>query len=135
MPKQEIVDLKIASGSTLEQAAKSANVGTTTVKAWKEKCPEFVARVQEIRDEISKAVIDSLKDGMLKATNLFKEMVDKGETSHIRMKAAEALMVHGIAVTEMVNLKERIAALEERAGGGTTIHNHVIAGAASKVGG
>lgn len=128
LPKQELVALAIASGSTLEQAARKANVGVSTIRNWTVDCADFVERIQAIRDEISRAVIDKLKLGMMEATDMFRELVREGETSHIRMKAGEALMVHGIAITEMLDLKQRIAILE----GGKGPQNVVMVNAVAK---
>jgi transposase-like protein len=113
-PKQEAAALALASGRTIEQAARASNSGTRTLKTWLHEQPAFGRRVTELRGEMTGRALGRLVDGMASAAETLGYLSRKGKSEMVRLSAARAVLELGHKLRESVELEERIAALEGR---------------------
>jgi len=114
-PKREAVALALASGSTLENAAKKAGVGTTTVKTWLTS-DGFVRRVQQLRAEMTTRAMSKLIDGMSFAASTLRELLS-ADSEQVRLSAARSVIELACKLRDTVELEQRLAALEARRDG------------------
>lgn len=111
-PKQEAVALSLASGSTLEGAAKKSSVGVTTIKTWLAN-PAFARRVQELRAEMTTRAMSKLIDGMSFAASTLRELLS-ADSEQVRLSAARSVIELACKLRDTVELEQRVAALEAR---------------------
>ena len=112
-PKMETAAVALAAGHTLEQASKASGAGVTTLKTW-QSLPAFVARVRELRAELTGHVLGRVARGMLTAVDTLEHLCANGETETTQLRAAEAMLTHGTALTEVADLRVRLDALERQ---------------------
>ena len=111
----EQLALALASGRRVVDAAESAGLSERT--AYRRRAePDFQARVKELRSELVDAASGRLVATMTKAVVTLKRLLDD-EDSNVQARAAGLLLTHALRVTELVDLAERVAALEARPGG------------------
>jgi hypothetical protein len=112
-PRQERVALALASGRSLREAAGECHTGETTIKRWLRE-PAFLRRVAELRRELTSRALGRLADAMAgpAADTLFELLGAKAEK--VRLDAAKAFFELGQKLIELEDLKERLAALEDR---------------------
>jgi transposase-like protein len=108
-PKQEAVALALASGLSVQDTARKAGVGGTTVKRWL-RGPALVQRIRELRAALTSQVAGILAEAMSDAARTLRQLCLHSNSEHIRLKAAEALLTHG---GQMNGLKELEARLNE----------------------
>ncbi|HEV3298216.1 MAG TPA: hypothetical protein VG055_01150 [Planctomycetaceae bacterium] len=113
-PKQEAAAIALASGRTIEQAARASNAGTRTLKTWLHDQPAFASRVTELRGEMTSRALGRLVDAMASAAETLGHLSRKGKSEMVRLSAARAVLELGTKLRESVELEERIAVLEGR---------------------
>ncbi len=113
-PKQEAAALALASGCTLQEAARKSGAGLTTLKRWLRELPALSRRVGELRAEMTSRALGKLLDGMSSAADTLGYLCRRGKSEQVRLGAARALLEMGPKMRESVELEERIAALEVR---------------------
>lgn len=110
--RQEDAALLLAGGLTYEATARQVRASVSTVKEWSASLPEFRARVEEVRAELSRRVLATMSRGMLVAIRTLVKLCREGATETSKLRAAEALLGHGTTLTEVNELKARLARLE-----------------------
>ena len=116
-PRQETVAVLLASGDSIEEAArKSRCAAAPTVRAWLANQPAFKRRITELRADMTGRALGKLVDSMSVAADTLRRLCQKSKSETIQLKAAEAMFTHGVKVREAVELEERIAALEAKGG-------------------
>jgi hypothetical protein len=113
-PKQEAAAVSLASGATIEVAARESGAGVRTVKTWLSALPAFGRRVQELRAEMTSRALGRLVDSMASAADTLGFLCRKGKSEMIRLGAARAVLELGNKLRETVELEQRIIALENR---------------------
>jgi transposase-like protein len=111
-PKQEAVALAMASGLSLQDTARQAGVGETTVKRWL-RGPALVQRIRELRRELTDRAAGRLADAMTTAVNTLVDLCVNGETETTRLKAADSLLTHGPQLNGLAELEARLAELDQ----------------------
>src|SRR5262245_38416188 len=99
-PKQEMLAMALASGSSLHEAARSNGVGLTTAKRWLSEQPAFAERVRELRREMTERAAGVLAEAMTEAALTLKRLC-ASKSESIQLKAAEALLTHGRESNEL----------------------------------
>src|SRR5262245_22091858 len=113
-PKQEAAALALASGDTIDEAAREAGCGGRTIRTWLHDEPEFPRRVTELRSEMTSRALGKLVDGMASAADTLGFLCRKGKSETVRLGAARALLELSVKLRESVELEQRIAALEAK---------------------
>jgi hypothetical protein len=108
----ESAAIALASGSTLDEAARQSGAGVTTVKRWVAELPAMRERGTELRAELSARVLARVASGMVTAIATLERLCARGKTETTQLKAAESLLTHGNAAVEIAELKSRIDTLE-----------------------
>jgi transposase-like protein len=108
-PRQEAVALALASGLSVQETARQAGVGATTVKRWL-RGTALVQRIRELRAALTSQAAGLLAEAMSDAARTLRQLCLQSDAEHIRLKAAEALLTHG---GQMNGLKELEARLNE----------------------
>jgi transposase-like protein len=111
-PKQEAAALALASGRTVEAAAREAGCGGRTIRTWMAAVPEFPRRVTGLRSEMTSAALGRLLDGMASAADTLAYLSRKGKSQQTRYLAARAVLELGPKLRESTELADRVAALE-----------------------
>lgn len=108
---EKIISVLLAS-STRKEASKKLGITLNTLYA-RMNAPEFQVKYQKARDELIYQVIDRLQTTMLEAVEVIKEiMCNQNAPPQIRLNASDALIRHGIRLTEQREIIERIERLE-----------------------
>ena len=113
-PRQDAVALALASGATLREAAQRTSAGERTIKTWTAANPQFVRRVAELRAEMTSRALGRLVEGMSFAADTLRKLLT-AKSEMVRLGAARSVIELGTRVREIVELEERITALETRA--------------------
>lgn len=111
----ETLILALACGATVEAAARQSGVSDRTVYRRLNE-PRFRARVREARAEMVKRAAGMLTAAAGESVRTLLALQKDSVTPAVRLGAARAVLELGIKVREMVELEDRIAVLEERAG-------------------
>lgn len=110
-------DDKIISGllscTTIREAAKSAGVSERTVYS-RLKDPEFNRKLAEERRRLWKGYATSLQGKLGRAIQTIAEIMDNEETPpQVRLNASAEIIRSGMRITELVDVVERVDALEK----------------------
>jgi len=100
-------------GASVEAAARKAGIPRRTAYR-RLKDPRFIKRFQEARAEVTKRTSALLSAGSLEATKALMELISHKSPPATRLGAARAIIELGTKLREMVELEERLQALEER---------------------
>jgi hypothetical protein len=106
-PKQEAAAVAMAGGATYEQAAEASGAAAPTIKTWAATVPAFRQRISALRAELSARVMGRITAGMCTAIDTLERLCASGKEG-TQLKAAEALLTHGTALTEVAELKARM---------------------------
>jgi hypothetical protein len=113
-PRQEAAALALASGRTLQEAARESGAGERTIKTWTATLPAFTRRVTGLRAEMTSRALGRLLEGMASAADTLDYLSRKGKSEMVRLGAARSVLELASRLRETVELEERIAALEGR---------------------
>ena len=111
-PVQEAAAVALASGATLEAAAKSSGAGLSTLKVWLSTVPALPARVAQLRGELTGRAVGLLSCAMADAAMRLRHLCNESESEAVQLKAATSLLDHGLRVRESVEIEARLTALE-----------------------
>ena len=99
---------------TVEQAARSVNLGTKTLARWM-KLPEFEAAYRKARHDAFCKTIARLQHGSSSAVStLLKIMVDKETPASTRVRAAQSVLDHATKAFELDDIDARLHILEQQ---------------------
>lgn len=117
--KQRIALEAILAGITQQEAARIAEVEPDTVNRWfKEE--RFQAAMKTAESEMLSSVSRNLTRVGEKAIATLEAVLDSSTApAHVKVRAADTVLARLIAVRELVDTDERIAALEARLLSGT----------------
>jgi hypothetical protein len=112
-PKQEAAAVALASGCTIEVAARECSAAVRTIKTWLADVPEFRQRIDGLRADMTKQALGRLVDSMTSAADTLGYLSRKAKSENVRLNAARAVLEMGVKMRETVELEERLAALEQ----------------------
>jgi len=111
-PKQEAALLALLTHNTIEAAYEAADVSKATMWRWMQ-TPEFKARYRAARRQLVETALGALqKHATTAARVLVSIAVDKNAPAASRVSAAKAIIEQSVKAVELVDLQERIEALE-----------------------
>jgi hypothetical protein len=110
-PRQESVAILLASGHSIEQAARLCGLSVPAVKKWKRLQPGFMAYVRELRHDLTEKAAGILADGMTKAAGTLVELLGS-KSEGIRLKAADTLLAHGHELNTLLQLQADVEELK-----------------------
>jgi hypothetical protein len=109
--RQERVAVELASGRSIAAAARDCHVATTTIWVWLQQQP-FKDRVAELRQSLTDRTIGRLADLLAgDALNTLVQLLH-AESDNLKLETVKTLFEQYIAVTNAVDLKARLEALE-----------------------
>lgn len=101
---------------TRAEAAKAAGIGESTLREYM-KDPEFLERYREAFGNLVQDATRQVQQAISPALSTLREVVeDKEEPAQARIQAARTILDHALKFTELSDLLDRIAKLEEIAG-------------------
>lgn len=104
--------IALACGSTVENAARQAGVGETTVyRRLKE--PEFQAMLNTARHEMIQRTANMLTAASLESVKTLLRLQGDGVPHAVQLGAAKAIVELGAKLRESAELFARVAALEQ----------------------
>jgi hypothetical protein len=104
----------IASGATVQNAARRAGISRTT--AWRRlNDPEVVQRIGRARDEVLAQTVNRSAANAFEAFDVLRELLHDQRAS-IRLGAAKVLVEVALKYRVTLDTEARLAALEERYG-------------------
>ncbi|MCU1326689.1 MAG: phage protein [Bryobacterales bacterium] len=99
----------------IEEAAKTAGIGTQTLLRW-QKIPEFDKAYREAgRAAFSQSTARLQQATSAAVTTLLKVMVDPNSSPSTKVRAADSVLNHARQAIEMEDIDVRVAALEQAA--------------------
>ena len=101
---------------SLEDAAKTAGIGTQTLLRWL-KLPEFQAAYREARRQAVQQAVARLQQATgAAAITVLKLMTDPNVPAAVKLRAAECVFAHAIKGIELEDIETRLTELERAAG-------------------
>jgi transposase-like protein len=111
--KKEAAIAALLTQRNVEEAARTAGIGTQTPYRWMKE-PEFDAAYRKARRVAVEQALTRLQQGSsAAATTMLRIMVDTGAPASARLKAADRVLSHAKDANESEQMEERIAALEQ----------------------
>ena len=103
----------LLSTNSVAEAAKQCKVAKSTVYS-RLNDPEFSAKYDAAIRDVVKGVKTALQTKMGTAVDTMAEiMVTTGNSPQVRLNAADAVLRHGLRLTEQIDILERVDALEK----------------------
>jgi len=100
---------------SLEDAAKTAGIGTQTLLRWL-KLPEFQAAYREARRQAVQQAVARLQQATgAAAITVLKLMTDPNVPAAVKLRAAECVFAHAIKGIELEDIETRLTELERNA--------------------
>lgn len=109
--KFESLAALIAGGRTIASSAAELKIPVSTAYKNSHR-PEFQSRVSEIRDEITSAAVGTLSTAASQAASTLSGLLDQDFEPQIRLNAAKAILASLTPMSELGELRARIARLE-----------------------
>jgi hypothetical protein len=103
--------LALACGSTVENAARQAEVCEATVYR-RLQDPAFQAKIDVVRNELFARARHMLTAGSVEAVKTLVDLQGKNQPASVRHSAARTLLEFGVKFRESAELFERVAAIE-----------------------
>jgi len=101
---------------SLEDAAKTAGIGTQTLLRWL-KLPEFQAAYRDARRQAVQQAVARLQQATgAAAITVLKLMTDPNVPAAVKLRAAECVFAHAIKGIELEDIETRLTELERAAG-------------------
>ena len=125
-PKQEDAIAALTSHRSVEDAARSINIGTRTLMRWLQ-LPEFQAAYRRARRDAFLQSVSRLQQASGAAvTTLLKVMVDVNTPASTKVRAADSILDHAAKGIEVEDLEVRIAELsvQQRRRNRSKEHDH-----------
>jgi hypothetical protein len=115
-PKQHQAVLALAQGMTHGAACNAAAISSRQLSRWKDEA-SFRQAISEARREIYGQAVGAIVNAMVDATNTLLEICKNPEASDAaRVSAARSILDGGLKGFGLVDLSERIEALEAQNG-------------------
>jgi len=118
--KQEDAIAALLTQRNVEEAARTAGIGTRTLLRWLQ-IPEYQKAYREARRAAFSQSIARLQQGAsAAATTMLKLMIDTNTPASVRIRAAECVMNHATKAIEIEDIEARVSELErtnQKAGG------------------
>jgi hypothetical protein len=108
----EVLLSALATGSTAGQAAKVAKVSERTVRR-RLADPDFVARMESVRQEVADAVLARVSASALLAVETLNSLLEASQPPSVRLGAAKAVLDFGIRLRSERDIHQRLVAIEE----------------------
>jgi transposase-like protein len=113
--KKEAAIAALLTQRNVEEAARSAGIGTQTLYRWMRE-PKFDTAYRKAKRAVYGQAIARLQQGSSAAAmTMLKIMVDTDTPASMRLRAADYVFSHVKQAIEMEQIEERIAALEQAA--------------------
>src|SRR6266853_884629 len=110
--KKEEAIAALLTQRSLEDAAKTAGIGTQTLLRWL-KLPEFQAAYREARREAVQQAVARLQQATgAAAITVLKLMTDPNVPAAVKLRAAECVFDRAFKGVELEDIEVRVAALE-----------------------
>jgi transposase-like protein len=111
--KKEEAIAALLTQRNIEEAARTAGIGTRTLMRWLQ-IPEFQKAYREARRQAFGQAVARLQQGTsAAATTLLKTMIDPNTPASVRVRAAEAIFNHAAKAIEIEDIEARVVALEQ----------------------
>jgi hypothetical protein len=104
------VALSLAAGATITQAADSGGVNEKTVRR-RLATPAYRAEVRRLRSEKLERVVGHLTEATAVAVSTLVDLLN-ATSEHVRLGAVKTVLEYAISLSENVETRERIEALE-----------------------
>jgi hypothetical protein len=111
----QILILALACGATVEAAAHQGGVSPATVYRRKND-PQFLRRLQEARSEMVQRTAGMLAGAGMESVKTLLALQKETAPPAVRLGAARAVLELGTKLREIVELEQRVLALEEQLG-------------------
>jgi hypothetical protein len=110
--KRDVAIGALLTEPTIEAAAKAAGIGEKTLRRWLHE-PDFDAAHREAREEVVRTAVGRLRALLGEAIETLRRGMTCG-TPSVEIRAAVAVIEQVIKGTDVLDLAERVAAVEER---------------------
>ena len=111
--KQEEAVAALLTQRTIEDAARTAGIGTKTLLRWLQNLEFKGAYLRARREAVGQATARLQQATGAAASTVLKMMVDPNAPSAVRLRAAECVFTHAVKAIEQEDIEARLVALEE----------------------
>jgi hypothetical protein len=113
--KQEAAITALLTQRNLDEAARTAGVGVSTLRRWL-RLPEFEDAYRKARrDAFSQSTARLQQASSAAVSTLLKVMVDTTSPASSRVRAADSVLDHAVKAIELEDIEARIEVLERAA--------------------
>ena len=105
--------LALACGATVENAARQAGISVSTAYRRLDN-PDFQRQLQKLRGEMTQRASGMLTAAAMESVKTLIVLQNGTTPPAVRLGAARSVLEIGIKLREVVDLEERLAALEEQ---------------------
>ena len=111
--KKDAAILALLTSSSVENAARTANVPPRTLYRWLKE-PDFDAEYRRAKRAVFGQAISRLQQGSgAAATTMLKIMLDTTVPPSTRLRASDSVLTHSKAAIELEEIEARVTALEQ----------------------
>jgi hypothetical protein len=112
--KEEALIAALLTHPTVEKAAVAAGISHSSAIRWM-KDPDFAEKYRAARIDVMRRVSARLQTAASEAVEGLRDVLSNGESEAARVSAARCILDSALRVTELEDIMERLAALEESA--------------------
>ena len=109
--REEAAIVSLLSEPTIDAAARKVGIGETTLLRWMAE-PDFKARLRAARRSVVEGAIGRLQQAATQAVDTLARNLTCG-TPAVEVGAAKAILDQSVKAIELVDLAERVEALEQ----------------------
>lgn len=110
--KAETLILALLAHGTIAEAAKTAGIGEKTAHRWLQN-DEFQTAYREARRRVVEQSLATIQAVTSEAVETLRRNLTCGKPS-VEVSAAQAIINHAVRAVELIDLEERLAAIEAR---------------------
>jgi hypothetical protein len=131
--KCEAAVAALLSAATVTRAARQVGVTPQALHKWL-KIPAFAAMVRDARDQAFRHALARLQAESSRAVDvLAKAMSRRKGDDKVKIRVAQALLGHCLKAAELLDLAERLAAVEQELARARAVKHHATNGVNGKV--
>ena len=112
--RQQKAIAAMISAPTLEQAARDARIGTSTLRRWLKEDPAFIRAYNDALTELLTDATAKAKRNVSCALDVLVDVMQNGESSQVRVTAARSTIEYALKLHDAAEMTQRLQALEKR---------------------
>lgn len=102
-----------ASNSNIEEACNLVGISRNCFYDWM-KLPQFKSELQKLRSELVESAVSELKINARNAASTLVKLMERDDSPSVQRSAANDILNHVMKFQEMMEIEQRVSALEQQ---------------------